>query len=63
MRKNAIATSTLILDMVLDLMHDDFFSMLDGSEIDKNIILFCADMSSSVHIGNKENIDNKSLGY
>ena len=44
-------------------MHNDFFSMSDYSDIDKNIILFCADMSSSVHIDNKENIDNKSLGY
>ena len=35
-------------------MHTYFFSLSDGNEFGKNVIIFCANMSSSLHIDNKK---------
>ena len=51
-----ILTSIDILVMELDLMEEDFFFFFlypDG-ETGKNVIIFGADMSSSVHVDNKK---------
>ena len=44
--------STNILDMVMDLIEKDFFSL--GNEIGRNVIIVGVDMSSSPHINNKK---------
>ena len=44
--------STNVLDMVLDLIKNRFFSL--GNEIDRNIIIFGVSMSSFPHIDNKK---------
>ena len=43
-----------ILDMVLDLTENDFFSI--GDEVGRNVIIFRVDMSSSSRIDNKKKI-------
>ena len=52
-----ILTSIDILVMEMDLMEEDFFFFFflhpDG-ETGKNVIIFGADMSSSVHVDNKK---------
>ena len=42
--------------MVLDLMHIGCFLLSDGSGFGKNVIIYGADMGSSVHVINKKNI-------
>ena len=48
-----ILINILILDMAFNLMHAKK-NLSDGSKFGKNVIIFGADMSSSVHIDNKK---------
>ena len=48
-----ISLSILILDMVLDLMHAEFFSSSDGNGVGTNVIIFGVDNSSSAHIDDR----------
>ena len=47
-----ILISTNILDMVLDLVEKDFFNLVN--EIDRNVIIFGVDMSSSPRIDDQK---------
>ena len=49
-----ILISTNIVATVLDLMRAEVFSLSDGSGFTKNVIIFGADMNSSVHVDNKK---------
>ena len=40
--------------MVLELIHLEVFLLSDGSEFGKNVLIFGADMSSSMYIENKK---------
>ena len=44
--------NTLITDIVLDLIHKSFY-FPDGTELGKNLITFCEDIRSFLHITNK----------
>ena len=48
-----ILISIFILDVVFSLIYDELFHKKDGS-FGKNVIIFGADMSSSVHADNKK---------
>ena len=49
-----ILISVNILAIVLDLMHAEVFHYLMVVSLAKNLIIFGANMSSSVHIDNKK---------
>ena len=44
------------LDVVLDLIHEEVFRYLVVMGLCENVLIFGADMSSSVHAYNKKNI-------
>ena len=50
-----VLISTNIQDMVFDLVEEELFLFPNGSFV-QNIIIFGADMSSSVHANNKKTI-------
>ena len=47
-------TNITILDIILDWMHTDVFLLSDVSGFGKNLIIFSADMSSSVNLDKKQ---------